>query len=153
MRAYEVARATGRPLTAWQKVRRPRPPLDARVLTVVLMPPRDALYRAIDARLDAMVAGGALDEAAAIEACGLDPRLPAAKALGVDALRRHVRGEIELAAALAAAKQASRNYAKRQMSWLRNQIVSTEVLNEKYSESVRSKIFPIIRNFLLTAQF
>ena len=152
IRAYEVVRATGRPLSELHRSGRPRPPLDAEFATLVLMPPRAELYAAINARLDWMVAAGALAEVAAIEGLDLDPSLPAAKALGVRELRRHLRGEIDLDVALSAAKQASRNYAKRQMTWFRNKIVNGNVLNEKYSESINEKIFSFIRQFLLTAQ-
>jgi tRNA dimethylallyltransferase len=84
----------------------------------VLEPPREALYARIDARLEAMVAGGAVEEARALMARGLDPKLPAMKAVG---LRELTDAALSPAQALTAAQQATRRYAKRQLTWLRNQ--------------------------------
>ena len=74
------------------------------------------------------------------------------KALGVPELLRHARGEIPLDQAAEAAKRATRNYAKRQMTWLRHQFAKMEVVNAQYSKSNREKIFSFIRNSVLTAQ-
>jgi tRNA dimethylallyltransferase len=68
-----------------------------------------------------MVAEGALDEVAALAARELDPALPAMKAVGLRELAAHLRGETSLAGAVADAQLATRHYAKRQMTWLRNQ--------------------------------
>ncbi len=152
IRAFEVARATGRPLADWQGDGAGRPAADARFATIVLAPPRGALYAAIDARLETMIGQGALDEVAALDRLGLDPGLPAAKALGVPELGRHLRGEITLDEALDAAKRASRNFAKRQLTWLRHQMTGAHVVSAQYSESFRPKIFSFICRFLLTVQ-
>jgi tRNA dimethylallyltransferase len=119
-RALAVARATGRALSAWQAETRPAIAADA-WRAVVLEPPREALYAGIDARLVAMAQAGAVGEAAALVARGLDPRLPAMKAVGLRELAAHAAGEATLAEAIAAAQQASRRYAKRQLTWFRNQ--------------------------------
>jgi tRNA dimethylallyltransferase len=87
----------------------------------VLDPPRASLYAACDARLEAMLASGALEEVERLTAQGLGPTLPVLKALGVQEFAAHIRGEIDLDAALAAARQATRRYAKRQTTWFRNQ--------------------------------
>ncbi len=150
VRAYEVVRATGRPLPEWQRQPSAAPPLAARFQTVVLMPPREALYTRLDARFDAMLAGGALDEAKALMELALDPKLPAMKAVGVPELAGYLRRETSLEVAAAAAKQATRNYAKRQMTWLRHQLEGAIELHEQYSERLREKIFSIIRQTLLT---
>jgi tRNA dimethylallyltransferase len=119
-RALAVADATGRPLSAWQAKTAPLiAPGSWR--SVVLQPPRPVLYARCDARMEAMVAAGALDEVAALIARGLSPALPAMKAVGVREFADHLAGEITLAEALVRAKQATRNYAKRQMTWFRNQ--------------------------------
>ena len=70
-----------------------------------LAPDRGELHRRIDARFDAMLAAGALEEVRALDARGLDPLLPAMKAHGVPWLRRHLRGEITLAEAADGGKQ------------------------------------------------
>ncbi len=117
VRAMAVARASGRALSAWQAETTPAiAPAAWRAL--VLEPPREALYARIDARLEAMVAGGAVEEARALMARGLDPKLPAMKAVG---LRELTDAALSPAQALAAAQQATRRYAKRQLTWLRNQ--------------------------------
>ena len=88
---------------------------------VVIEPDRAALYARCDARLAAMVETGALDEVAALTARGLSPELPAMKAVGVREFGGYLAGETTLDAALAGAQQATRNYAKRQLTWFRNQ--------------------------------
>ncbi len=150
VRAYEVVRATGRPLPEWQRQPSAAPPLAARFQTVVLMPARETLYAGLDARFEAMLAGGALDEAKALMDLALDPKLPAMKAVGVPELTGYLRRETTLEAAVAAAKQATRNYAKRQMTWLRHQLEEPVEMGEQYSERLREKIFSIIRQTLLT---
>ena len=151
-RAYEVWLASGRTLSDWQD-EPPVPPLpEARFLVLVLDPPREALYAACDARFDAMLAEGGLDEAKALLAMGLDPALPAMKALGVPDLLRHLAGETSLEAATRAAKQATRNFAKRQSTWFRTQIDPAARLSEQFSERLLDKIFNKIRDSRLTAQ-
>jgi tRNA dimethylallyltransferase len=119
-RALAVARATGRPLSAWQA--ETKPAIAAHVWRAgVLAPPRDALYARIDARLTAMAQAGAIDEAAALIRRDLDPRLPAMKAVGLRELAACAAGEATLEAAITAAQQATRRYAKRQLTWFRNQ--------------------------------
>ena len=151
-RAYEVWLATGRSLSDWQD-EPPVPPLpDAQFLTFVLDPPRDALYAACDARFDAMLVQGALAEVRALAALGLDPALPAMKALGVPDLLSHLEGRLTLAGAALAAKQATRQFAKRQSTWFRTQIGPSERIFEQFSESLWQKIFTKIRDSRLTAQ-
>jgi tRNA dimethylallyltransferase len=86
------------------------------------MPDRDELLRRIDARFDAMMAAGALDEVRALAARQLDPALPAMKAHGVPWLIRHLAGEITLEHAVEEAKRDTRQYTKRQATWFRNQL-------------------------------
>ncbi|MCA3698786.1 MAG: tRNA (adenosine(37)-N6)-dimethylallyltransferase MiaA [Brevundimonas sp.] len=119
-RAYAVARATGRSLSDCRATTRPllAPGSYDRV---VIEPDRAALYAACDARVDAMIAAGALDEVRILIARGLDPALPAMKAVGVRELMAYLAGETTLADATVAMKQATRNYAKRQLTWFRNQ--------------------------------
>jgi tRNA dimethylallyltransferase len=68
-----------------------------------------------------MLAGGALEEVRALLARGLGPNLPVMKAVGVRELERHLAGELTLEAAADLARQETRRYAKRQLTWLRNQ--------------------------------
>ncbi len=119
-RAWEVYAATGRSLSDWQADTTPTLPAGA-WRGLVLDPPRDDLYARCDARLQAMVGNGALEEVARLAARGLDPILPAMKALGVAPFAAHLRGEIDLDDAVAQAAQDTRHYAKRQTTWFRNQ--------------------------------
>ena len=117
-RAWEVQRATGRGLAAWQDdTGPPLLPLE-RSRAFVLAGPRDWLTARIAARFDAMLAAGVLDEARTNMA-GWSPRLPSAKAHGAADLIAHLRGEIPLAAARERTITITRQYAKRQRTWFR----------------------------------
>jgi tRNA dimethylallyltransferase len=125
-RALEVVEATGRSLTDWHRDGLPPllPPGTFRAL--FLEPDRDALYARIDARFDAMLGDGALEEVAALTARHLDPLLPAMKAHGVPPLRRHLAGEITLEEAATIGRADTRHYAKRQFTWFRHQLPEFE---------------------------
>ncbi len=120
VRAAAVAAHTGRALSDWQA---DTTPLLARGVWTgrVIEPDRAALYAACDARVAHMVDAGALEEVRALVARGLDPALPAMKAVGVRAFAAHLAGETSLGVAVEATRQATRNYAKRQLTWFRNQ--------------------------------
>ena len=148
MRAWEVVRATGRPLDDWQ--RGVAGPVPYRFATVLMMPPREALYAACDARFAAMVAAGGVEEAAALAARGLAPDLPAMKGVGVPELLRHLRGETSLAEAVTAGQRATRRYAKRQMTWFRHQIVADLILDQQISEALLRQTRVFIERFRLT---
>ena len=118
-RAMEVHAATRRALSDWQA---DAPPAFARDFkAVVLEPPREVLYARCDARFQAMVEAGALEEVRALLARNLAADLPAMKAVGVRELGAHLGGEIGLAEAVALGQQQTRRYAKRQLTWSRNQ--------------------------------
>lgn len=120
LRAFEVFEATGRPLAEWQGA--PTAPLlkNARLASFVLDPPRPELRARIAARFEAMLDQGGLDEARALE--GLDPALPAAKLLGLRPLQALGAGTLTRAEALDGAITATRQFAKRQMTWFRNRM-------------------------------
>ncbi len=121
-RALEVVLATGRSLTDWH--REGMPPLidTAGAVKVFVTCERGELVRRIEARFAAMLQAGALDEVRALAARELDPTLPAMKAHGVPWLIRHLRGEITLEEAAAGSVMDTRRYAKRQLTWFRNQM-------------------------------
>ncbi len=121
-RALEVLEATGRSLADWHRDGMPAVLDPKRTIGVFLTPERAELYRRIDARFDAMLAAGALDEVRALDARNLDPLLPAMKAHGVPWLRRHLAGEISLSEAAKGGKMDTRRYTKRQATWFRNQM-------------------------------
>lgn len=120
-RVVEVGYATGRALTAFQAETTPLLDRDA-WRGVVLAPERSALYARIERRFDRMMQDGAIDEARLIAGRGLAPDLPAMKALGLPPLIAHLDGEMPLVEAVERAKRDSRRYAKRQMTWTRNQM-------------------------------
>jgi tRNA dimethylallyltransferase len=121
-RALEVVLATGRPLKEWHEDETPAILDISRAAKVFLMPDREELLRRIDARFDAMIAAGALEEVRALAVRRLDPALPAMKAHGVPWLIRHLNGEITLEEATEQAKRDTRQYTKRQATWFRNQL-------------------------------
>jgi tRNA dimethylallyltransferase len=125
IRAWEVLRATGRSLISW--------------------------HAACEARFEHMIANGAIEEARALEARGLDPELPVMKALGVRELLGFIQGAIGIDEAVSRAKQATRNYAKRQLTWFRRQMNADEVISAQYSESFNEPIFSFIMSLSLTA--
>ena len=152
LRAYEVVRATGKTLKHWQAEQVPRPAIQGRFATIALVPPRAVVYAAIERRFDDMMAKGALQEVEALLERDLDPELTAMKAVGVRELAAHIKGDISLQDAVESAKRSTRNYAKRQLTWLRTQSGSdAKILSEQYSESLKPKIFSFIRQFLLTS--
>ncbi len=121
-RALEVLEATGRSLADWHRDGLPAI-LDLEdAVKIFLVVDRAELYRRIDARFDAMLTAGALDEVRALAGRSLDPLLPAMKAHGVPWLRRHLAGEISLEAAAEGGKRDTRRYTKRQVTWFRNQM-------------------------------
>ncbi len=152
IRAYEVALATGRPLSDWQKEHPSEPPLNSPIASIVLTPDRDVLYDGVNRRFDWMMENGALDEVRGLEKLGLDPSLPAMKAVGVPELLRALSGECDMETAMEDAKRATRQFAKRQMTWLRNQLTADLPLTAQYSESFRAEIFSFIRQFMLTGR-
>lgn len=119
-RAWAVARHTGRALSDWTADTTPLLAPEAWT-GLVIEPEREALYANCDLRVAQMVEAGALDEVRALTARGLDPALPAMKAVGVREFAAHLAGETTLGAAVEATRQATRNYAKRQLTWFRNQ--------------------------------
>lgn len=120
-RALEVWEISGKAITEWQSETTPAIAPDA-WRGLALEPPRQALYDRCDARLAAMVEAGALEEVAALAARDLDPLLPVMKAVGVREFAAHLAGEIPFEQALDDARRETRRYAKRQLTWLRNQM-------------------------------
>jgi tRNA dimethylallyltransferase len=113
VRALEVATLSGRTMSelmAAQVKHRPR------VIWVGLRGPREELYQRIDRRTEGLFANGLLDEARALLRRGLETG-PAARSLGFPQAFRHLRGELDLTTAVAEAAQATRRYAKRQLTW------------------------------------
>jgi tRNA dimethylallyltransferase len=123
-RALEVLEATGKSLSAWHEVEG-EPLLRAgEAETLYVCPPREVLYARCDARLDAMIEAGALDEVRALMTQRLPENLPAMRALGVAPFAAFLRGELGFSAALERAKTDTRRYAKRQTTWARRNMIA-----------------------------
>ena len=120
-RALEVVRSTGRPLGEWQAELTGGIGQAVALHTAVLLPPRDWLYERCDRRFALMLERGALDEVQSLLARELDPDLPVMRAIGVPELAALQAGELSHDAAIERGAQATRNYAKRQFTWFRNQ--------------------------------
>jgi tRNA dimethylallyltransferase len=125
-RALEVVEATGRSLSDWHRDGLPALLPPGAFSALFLSPDRDQLYVRIDARFDAMLKAGALNEVEWLAARRLDPLLPAMKAHGVPALIRHLKGEITLEQAATIGRADTRHYAKRQFTWFRHQLPEFE---------------------------
>jgi tRNA dimethylallyltransferase len=122
LRALEVLDSTGRPIADWHRDGLP-PVVDSdQAIKIFLDPDREALKRRIEARFASMLHGGALDEVRTLAARHLPDTLPAMKAHGVPWLRRYLAGEISLDEAAAGSIMDTRRYAKRQVTWFRNQM-------------------------------
>jgi tRNA dimethylallyltransferase len=121
-RALEVVLSSGRTLGEWQRETRGGIGGEVSLVAMMLLPPRDWLKARCDRRFDVMMAQGALAEVAALRARGLSADLPAMRAIGVPELAHHLAGELTLDAAVDLARIATRQYAKRQYTWLRGQM-------------------------------
>jgi tRNA dimethylallyltransferase len=134
LRAYEVFEATGRPLVQWQ--RDAGTPLlgGLKLARFVLDPPRPLLRARIAERFEAMLDHGAGEEIIALS--DLDPALPAAKLLGLRPLIAHARGELGRQEAVLLAVTATRQFAKRQMTWFRNRMADYIWMNPEESNII-----------------
>jgi len=120
IRAYEVAVHTGKTIGYWHK-QKSDSQQSWEIESHLLMPERETLYAACDHRFALMIEHGAIEEVKNLLQRKLDPQLPAMKTLGVREITAYLLGEINLKDAISQTQQATRNYAKRQMTWFRNQ--------------------------------
>ncbi len=120
-RALEVVRSTGKPLDHWQKNKVGGIGDKIELHPLVLLPPREWLYQRCDLRLHEMIEQGAREEVARLLSRNMSPNLPVMRAIGVAEIAEWLAGEISREAALERAQTATRQYAKRQYTWFRNQ--------------------------------
>lgn len=128
VRALEVRLIEGRPISQLHREREPRPLDGFGILKLGLAPPREALYQRIEKRTQQMYAGGLLDEVRRLLAAGVSPEAWPFGAVGYRQALACARGELTLEQAIADTTQATRNYAKRQLTWFRNQEKATHWL-------------------------
>ena len=141
VRALEVIEATGRSLAEWQS-QPGTAVLDSKeTVRLVILPERDELRARTDARFEVMIAQGALEEVTALAALQLDPALPAMRAIGVAPLLAAVNGSCPLDEAIERAKAETRQYVKRQTTWLKsNMITWNNIKTQSIESSVASSI-------------
>ena len=146
VRSWSVTEATGRALSQWQGERvgglGPFPVFD-------LAPARGHLHERINQRFEQMLADGALDEVRALAGQGLSSALPIMRAVGVPELLSVLKGRLDVAEATERACAASRQYAKRQLTWGRNQMqYATKFQNypieKSYIENIKADILSVI---------
>ncbi len=150
VRSYEVFLSSGKPLTFWQSKEILKPLRHSKIYNLLVLPEREVLYQMCNHRFDKMIVSGAIEEVAKLKDRCLDPSLPVMNAIGVRELSCFLEGDTPLEDAVSKSKQLTRNYAKRQVTWFKNQFNSSSVVFEQFSESLCTKIFPKIRQFLLT---
>jgi tRNA dimethylallyltransferase len=125
VRALEVIEATGRPIGSYQQSRGPVNIDPARAQKIVVLPERRLLHGRIDRRFETMLARGAVEEVRALLTLRLPPEMPVMKAIGVPQIAAMLKGEMSEAQVIEAGAAATRQYAKRQMTWFRNQLDET----------------------------
>ena len=119
VRAIEIYELTGRTITEHDESTRSVPPRYEAVRIVLGFKDRAVLYERIDRRVDEMMASGLLDEVRSLMERGIDPRCTAMQAIGYKEPVMYLNGLISYDETVALIKQASRRYAKRQMTWFR----------------------------------
>ncbi len=125
-RALEVVRSTGKPLGGWQEARSGGIADTVHLMPIVMLPDRAWLLARCDARLEAMFAEGGIEEARTLLArTDILPAAPVRRAIGVGEIAAMLAGDLTRDQALAAAQLATRQYAKRQFTWFRNQPPAT----------------------------
>ncbi len=143
-RAFEVVLATGKSLSYWQKV--PGVPVieSSQAARFVLMPERAVMMARCDTRFDAMIRANVLDEICRLHDLDLSDDLPVMRALGVRPLINHIEGQMHLDAAAMHAKTETRQFAKRQITWLKRQMITWNELNTQDTERNRDQIISFI---------
>nr|WP_037072723.1 tRNA (adenosine(37)-N6)-dimethylallyltransferase MiaA [Rhizobium sp. PDO1-076] len=122
VRALEVLEATGRSISSFQGKAGPMIVDPARAEKFVVLPDRAVLHERINRRFSMMMEDGAIEEVQALLAQGLSPEMPAMKAIGVSLIADMLAGRVSREEAIERASAATRQYAKRQMTWFRNQM-------------------------------
>jgi tRNA dimethylallyltransferase len=144
VRALEVIEQTGRSLADWQRIRGAPLIDEAKAVRLLLKPERADLHARAGARFDRMMESGALDEVRVLGRLQLDPGLPAMRAIGVRPLLSAIAGESTLEAAVETAKAETRQYIKRQETWMKRNMMSWNNIETKHMKSYSRDIFAFI---------
>ncbi len=146
VRALEVLHSTGRSLAEWQALKG-EPVLNvAETFRLVVRVDRAELHARAEARFAQMIGQGAMEEVHALSEMQLDPSLPAMRAIGVRPLLRSLHGEISEEEAVAGAEAETRQYIKRQETWLKSHMISWKSIETKEVESYMREIFAFIQS-------
>jgi tRNA dimethylallyltransferase len=132
VRALEVLDSTGRSLADWQAEQGTPVLREEQTVRLLVLPDRGTHAQAIEARFDAMLAAGALEEVRRLVSLELSQELPIMRALGVAPLAAHLSGRLSLEEAAAVAKAETRQYAKRQTTWLKRNMISWKPISTQY---------------------
>lgn len=122
VRALEVLEATGQSITTFQDKAGPVVIDPLRARKIVVLPDRSVLHDRINKRFEMMLDQGAIEEVEALLSLELSPDMPAMKAIGVSQIAAMLQGSLSKAEVIALSSAATRQYAKRQMTWFRNQM-------------------------------
>lgn len=144
IRALEVCLVTGRPFSEQQGARA----TPYRTLTLGLNMDRAALYARADARIDAMLTAGVVEETAELVARGYDWRLPSMSSLGYREIGAYLRGEVSLAEAVERFKLATHRYIRRQVTWFRPDARITWLDAAQPPEALASQAETLVRAWL-----
>ncbi len=145
VRALEVLQSTGRSLSEWQALSG-EPVLDAdKTLRFVVQVERSELHARADRRFGVMMQSGAIDEVRTLIDMQLDPGLPGMRAIGVGPIRRFLEGEIGVGEVLAQGQAETRQYIKRQETWLKRHMISWNYIKTQETESSVREIIAFIR--------
>ncbi len=134
LRAYEFFEATGQPLARWQKGASVPVLAGLKLARFVLSPPRAQLHRRIEARFDAMLEAGAIAEAERLQ--DVEPVYPAAKILGLRELNAVRAGSLDMDEARDATNAATRQYAKRQITWFRHRMTDWHWIEDEGDSNI-----------------
>lgn len=146
VRALEVLEATGISLARWQEIPGEPAVTIGEGRAFVVAPSREEMRGRIDARFDAMLVGGALEEVRTLVGMGLDPELPVMRALGVKPLADLLAGKMGREEAAETAKAETRQYAKRQITWLRRNMIAWKWINTQETKSFVTEISDFINS-------
>lgn len=141
IRALEIFTASNLPLSHWQALAKQPPDPDLGFKSFILLPPRDWLHERIDRRFIHMTQNGAVEEAAAINVLNPDPMLTGTRAVGLQPLRDYLQGLIPLDAAIEQGQTQSRQYAKRQYTWFRNQNLPDKAVSHARDDALVLEAF------------
>ena len=121
-RALEVIRSTGHGMDYWHRSQQGGIGNEISLHPLVLLPDRETVYAKCDKRFEWMMDHGAVEEVSALNSRDLHPDLPVMRAIGVPEITALLKGDVSREEAIAGGQQSTRNYAKRQFTWLRNQL-------------------------------